>query len=324
MAGEFDFEGLDDVEDTTAGAAAPDAPDTSAGAEPGKAGDAGADTSAAAKPDAKAADASTTPPDTAAKPNAAAKPDTGAPNPREFVPVATHIEERNQRRALQTENDRLKAELAALKNPPAKVDPPAEPDFAENPKGYVDQKFQSALEKLENAQKTTQQTAEQVAEQRFMAHLGETERQFVASTPDYIDALGHLRQIRATELLTLNPDLTQGQVIDIIRREELTLAANLVRSNRNPHEVAYTLAKARGYTPKAAAAAAPAQPNAASKPNGAAATPNLSHIPDPKQLPPDQTLGSGAGSPSVGEDVLTDDDAFDSAMSEVFGKRKRA
>lgn len=243
----------------------------------------------------------------------AAEPAKEAPKDEpKTIPLASHLEERNKLRQemdeLRRQHQATMAELEKIKNPPKP--PPAEPDFAADPKGYVDHRLRSAVEKLEGKTEQTAKTAEQAAlesaQTRFHTHLQQTEQAFLAQTPDYYDALNHLRQIRVTEITTLNPELTQEQVVTALRNEELQLAANLVRSGRDPHQVAYQLAKARGYAPKAKDA-----------------DKVLPDVPGQKVLPPDQTLGSGAGSPNSGETFLDDDEVFDKAFSEMFG-RKRA
>jgi hypothetical protein len=254
--------------------------------------------SEAAKPDDKAKDAS--------------KDDKTEPK---TIPLATLLEERNRHKAEQEQTKatlkQLQEQIAALSAPPKK-DPPPEPDFAADPKSYVDHRVKSAVEKLEGAQQQTAKTAEQAqaeaAQTRFMTQLGQTEQTFLAAQPDYYDALNHLRGIRIAEITTLNPELTQEQVIGALRHEELTLAAQLMRSGRDPHQVAYQLAKARGYTVKA---------------KDAVPDKVLPNVPGQKVLPPDQTLGSGSGSPDAsGETFLEDDEVFDRAMSEMFGKKR--
>jgi hypothetical protein len=249
-----------------------------------------------------------------------AKPPERAADPqpeRKSIPLAAHLEEKNrwERRATETEQSlkAMRAELEALKNPPKP--PPAEPEFTADPKGYVDTKLGAALKQLETGTKeatTRAERAEQSAEAaRFFQHLNQTEQAFIAQQPDYVEALNHLRGIRVQELVTLNPSLTEQQVKQILQNEEIQLAANLLREGRNPHEVAFTLAKTRGYTPKAPPPA-----------NGAGNV--LPHVPTQKQLPPDQTLGTSAGSPDAsGESFLNDDEVFDKAFNEMFG-RKRA
>jgi hypothetical protein len=101
-------------------------------------------------------------------------------------------------------------------------------------------------------------------------------------------------------------------------QEEVQLAANILRTGRNPAQVAYALARARGY--------APAKPPEPPKPEPKPATTEkiaelLPKVPDPVKLAPDLTLGTGTGSPISGSDI--DEDPFDAAYKEMFG-RKRA
>lgn len=315
------FEGLDDAEDVPASAETrtevPDEKPVEATAE---------------KPAEKPADApvdkpAEKPPEvTAEKPAekaAIAEKPPEQPDPRKWVPVGAHVELRNQMKAMQEE-------LQKLKNPPAPPPPkpelPAQPDFTQDPKGYVDHtkayvdhKVQAALEQLESGQKAATQTAEQAAAQaaetRFFTALTTAEQQFVAQKPDYYDALGHLRELRAQEILLFDPGITQDQMKEILQREEMQLAANILRTGRNPSEVAYNLARARGYAPKPAVA--PKPPEAEKKPEL-----KLPDVPEPKKLPPDLTLGTGTGSPVTGDD--SNEDPFEAAWKEVFGARKRA
>jgi hypothetical protein len=226
------------------------------------------------------------------------------------IPLAAHLEER---KALKSEMDQLRAEIAALKNPPKA--PAPIPEFQDDPKAYVDHKAQSVVERLEatskqveEAQKTAQMSAQQAERVQFQNYLQQTEAQFVAQTPDYYDALGHIRQIRAKQLQVFDPNITQEQIRDVIIREEMGLAEQIARQGRNPSQTAYEIAKAYGYTPKAAQQAA-------------AAIAELPKVAGPKQLPPDQTLGTGS---APVDDTTGEPDAFEQAFGEMFGKKKRA
>lgn len=264
-----------------------------------------------------------TPAEPAAEPEkAAAKPEKPEaqtpPEPKEprQIPLAAHLEERNKLRS-EIEQERaarktLEERLAKLENPPKPPDP--EPDYVADPKGYVDAKVKGALEKLnaeklaplteqvEKSGKTAEQAAAEGQFQRFMGDLASSEQVFMQSKPDYYDALGHIRTIRFNELQIAHPEATQEQIANAVRQEELQMAAALMRQGRNPHDVAYQIAKARGYTPKAAAPPAPV----------------VGTVPAQKQLPPDQSLGAGAGGGDAPEEEA---DPFDTAMKEMFRKR---
>jgi tRNA nucleotidyltransferase (CCA-adding enzyme) len=62
---------------------------------------------------------------------------------------------------------------------------------------------------------------------------------FSQSTPDYYDAMKHIRNARAMELKILVPDITDDQVNNQIRQEEIGLASQLMRQGSNPVEYAY-------------------------------------------------------------------------------------
>jgi hypothetical protein len=238
------------------------------------------------------------------------------------IPLAAHLEERNKLRS-EIEEERksrkaLEERLAKLENPPP---PPKEkPDFITDPRGYVDetvnsgvqtalQKLQEIEQRVEKTGKTAEEAAQESRMNAFLNHLGGLEAEFRTKAPDYSDALEHLRKVRVAEIQLLNPAVTQEQLIQIIRNEEIQLAMGLAQAGKNPHEVAYQLAQARGYAKKAP-------------------TPELK-LPEvkggPQQLPPDQTLGSASGNAPEEKDEENPDglDAFDAAFKQMFS-RKRA
>jgi hypothetical protein len=227
------------------------------------------------------------------------------------IPLAAHLEER---RAFRAELDAMKRELEAFKNPPKA--PPPTPEFTEDPKAYVDHRVQSALEKLEGQTKQieqVQQTAQQATQQseavQFSQTLQAAEAAFVKETPDYYDALGHVREVRVNQLKLLAPGITDDQIVAQIRQEEFGMAQQLARAGRNPIQTVYELARAYGYQKKAA----PPPANVTQLPN----------VPGPKQLPPDQTLGTGDGGGTQEVDAQNSD-PFADAFAEMFGKKKSA
>lgn len=230
--------------------------------------------------------------------------------PSQTVPLAVLLEERNARKQRDAEFEKLRAELEGLKNPP-KV-PAAAPAFETDPKGYTDHKVQSALAELEatkktieQAQETAQQSQQQTEQLQFSQHLEAAERAFVKETPDYYEALGHVRNIRANQLRLLAPGISDEQIGQQIGREEMQLAMQLARENRNPIATVYQLAQQFGYSRKAPAEAL-----------------ELPKVPGQRQLPPDQTLGSGAGGGGGGDEKEDQPDPFDQAFGEMFGRRK--
>ena len=229
------------------------------------------------------------------------KPEAKVEKPEHSVPVRTLVEERRQ---WQAEKKALEERLAKLETPPK---PPEAPP--EDPKAYADFKVKAALEQLEGTKKeveqirqTTQQSQAQTEEIQFGQHLQVAEAAFVKENPDYYEALSHVRQIRAQQLKLLAPEATDQQIAQQIGREEMGLAMQLARSNRNPIATVYELAKAYGYQRKSQEKV------------------ELPDVPGQRQLPPDQTLGTGVTTESDAKD--DDGDPFDEAFAAIYRPRK--
>lgn len=218
-------------------------------------------------------------------------------------------ETRSENKTLKSELAQLRAQVEALAKPKA-ADPapePPEPDFLADPKGYVDQKVQGALAKLDKAEKATQETAEQVkqreANEAVLRATQTAESQFYAQTPDYPEALQHIRGVRTEQLKELFPDATAEQINNHIAFEERETARMLVQQNRNPAEFAYKMARTLGYQQKAA----PAQKPAA----------------QPIDKDAVRTLGSGGGSGAPADEAGNSMPEFAAARAEVAARFKR-
>lgn len=240
-----------------------------------------------------------------------------------FVPLSALQEARSELKA-------LKAEIAELRNQPrltpeekqrlasleqTQTAAQKDPDFLEDPKGYIDTKLtkaQEALKKLDEAEAgRKKQEEQQRTVQTIVSNIGAKEQEFVKSTPDYNDALAHARSVRAQQLALIYPNATPQQITQQIGNEELSAAAQVLQSGGDPAAFAYAYAKTLGYAPKAPAAAANNQQAAA---NG--------------QKPADKdaarSLGGGGGADSTPEPEENPmEDAFNNALAERFGVKKR-
>lgn len=239
----------------------------------------------------------------------------------ENIPLAAYLEDKNR---WANERKSLEDRLAKLENPPKA--PPSEPAFEDDPKGYTDHKLNSALEQLKQHQgeaqkqleqvtQTAQQTRAQSEQIAFARHLETAEAAFVKQNPDYFDALQHVRNIRSQQLRLMAPGITDEQIEQQIGTEEMNLSMQLAQAGRNPISTVYQLAQAYGYQKKA------------SQDGGDGGDVQLPNVPGQRQLPPDQTLGTGASGRHQGGDDTNDGepkDAFDQAFGELFGRRKRA
>ena len=181
------------------------------------------------------------------------------------VPLPALHEERARRRELQQQlqqeraareemERRVQARLEQLTQ--AMTPKPVVPDFNENPAEHLKH---SVEEVRQTAQLTQQQIAEwrqQQAAQEQLSIAAEkvraAEAEFVRETPDYQNAVTFMLESRTREFEAFGHDPATAKRM---AAEEMAQGAiaNAARGI-NPAEVAYKLAKARGYTAQAAAA----------------------------------------------------------------------
>lgn len=211
---------------------------------------------------------------------------------------------REERAARKQLEQRLAAIEARSQQPaPAAAQEEEGPDFLADPKGYVDanaKKLKELEDKLEKGKKEEEdkQKAQQQVQETWNKVIS-SEQEFAATTPDYHDALNHVRGVLRTQIELANPDLedqirtehpeaTDEQVKQElssrihrqIQIQEFQGAAHLLAKGKNPSKVYYEYAKVLGYKPKAAVPAA----NGVGQP--AAAKPDKDAV---------RSMGSGGG-----------------------------
>lgn len=275
--------------------------------EPSAAPEPAAEPVAEAAPEAKAPE-----PAAAEAPAPAAAVPAPAKEPDRVVPLAALLEERRQSEA------RIRALEDKLAKPePAKAVPTPEIDYTQDPRGYVDARVDKALHELEALKKQgaerIEQTHAQVADLQLVSAINAAEAAIAGDTPDYQDALTHVRQVRLQQLQLINPQATAEQLYAHLGQEERQMAAAELGQGRNPFKLLYEVAKTFGYQVPAAKIAPVATATAAA--NGS--TPVLS---------PDLTLGkTGGAAPDTArvDDGDGEEDILTAAFSERFG-RKRA
>lgn len=200
-----------------------------------------------------------------------------------------------------------KTRLASLQQTADKAQ--KDPDFLEDPKGYIDRQAQetkNALKKLqeENAQ-SQQREAAQTELNQLLGTVSAHEQTFIATTPDYHDAVTHMRTVRASQLQMLYPQATPEQITRQITSEEINAARQILSQGGDPVQFAYNFAKTLGYTPKSQAAAATTT-QAAPKVDKDAA----------------RSLGGGGGGDLVEEDNEDGMSPLRDALRERFGVKK--
>jgi hypothetical protein len=187
-----------------------------------------------------------------------------APEVKKVVPLAALHEERRARQELQrqlAEDRRQHQETMARFNQriEALVTPQRQaPDREQDPVGYLDERIgQVALTQqqlIQQNQFREQAQRQAQAMEQAQNHVRSVAHEFVKTTPDLGDAVTHLNTMRTRELIALGNDPTQAATRAAQELDEASIAWAV--NGRNPAETAYELAKARGYTPKAAQSAA--------------------------------------------------------------------
>lgn len=191
-----------------------------------------------------------------------------APLKQDVVPQQALHEAREQNRQLRAKIaelealPRLTAEdaqlLKELREQRAKPPEERDPDFLQDPKGYIDakeRKIAAALKKLEEGDTQRKQAEEQQRQQQqqiaaIVTNVQHHEAAFVKETPDYHDALTHARNVRSQQLKMMFPQATDAQISQQISMEELSAAAQILQSGGNPAEFVYNYARTLGYAPK--------------------------------------------------------------------------
>jgi hypothetical protein len=249
-------------------------------------------------------------------------PDTGAGDAKDkLVPLSALHESRETIKALKTQiaalesQPKLSAEdaelLKDLRAQKQAAQAPKEPDFLEDPKGYVDANVKKTAKELETLREESRRGQEQQAQQQqlnqILSGVHQHEQSFVKATPDYHQAVDHIRTVRASQLQMLYPQATPQQIQQQIVSEEIGAAAQVLRAGGNPAEFAYNYAKTVGYQPKAPVPDPNAPANGAAKPDKDAV----------------RSMGGGGGAEKDDSDEGAAMPELAQALAERFGVRKR-
>jgi hypothetical protein len=266
------------------------------------------------------------------------------------------VKEREERIKL-NERTRLLLEAINTKQTPAAAeteDKDPEPDKDSDPLGHLEwrnRKLENTVNEMRTGRQQEQQVsaAEREEQQVYGTFSADLERE-AAADPAFADAFVHLRETRYRELgfIYADIDITDtAQVATLTGQEQAALSQNIkqafyneqimvargaMKAGKSPAKVVANLARARGFVPKAAAAAAEAAPAARvpAKPgNGAAAPARVEAAPQGtvsdqleqirQNAAASRSLSDAGGSP--GGDltperiVAMDDDEFEQLVS---------
>jgi len=182
-----------------------------------------------------------------------------------FVPVQALHEERERRRALESELGQFRERFARADerqkalNELLALDPSGSTKAAQDapidPEKDIFGAFKQAMGKISALEAALKQSDQrytaQTEEQRVMSAYRDDAQAFAVKAPDFGAAYQHLLSVRNQELEALGvTDPSQRQ--QIMSQEERSIAAQAFQARRSPAETIYTLAKLRGFTGKQA------------------------------------------------------------------------
>ena len=207
------------------------------------------------------------------------------------------------------------AQMQQQMGQPQPAEQVVEPDPETDPIGAL----KYARDQLRQMQEMTQR---QQYEQQLAVAAQQAASQFRSQVPDYQDAYQYARMSRAQELAAFGAP--EYAIPQILAQEEMQLVHNALQANRNPAEIIYSFAKARGFAGK----------QAAPEPAPAPAAPSLPHpqvTPDPALQQAKKAVAASATSsgPPASKGQISEQDlmrlngaAFDSAWNKLFGGNK--
>jgi len=259
---------------------------------------------------------------------AAANPDTAAeagqaalePPGREgrFVPLQALQEERAEKKQLRDELRQYREwqnQLAQrLQQMPAAQAPQA-PDPQTRPLDYINHvlgNMQATTAELQQWRQQQEAAAQQqAAVQRTLDWAGAQEREFSKTQPEYHDAYRYAADTRDKELQALGytDPATRS---NIVRMNTAEIINNAIHQGKNPAELVWDYARARGFTPKGGRKSGEAEAQAKIAAGLQAAGGKLN-----------QGGATGEGEMSAKDlSGITDPEEFEKAWKKVFGKRR--
>jgi hypothetical protein len=175
-----------------------------------------------------------------------------------FVPLQALQEERAEKKQLREELRQYRewqAQLAQrLQQMPASQ-PPQAPDPQTRPLDYINHvlgHMQSSTAELQQWRQRQESAAQQrAAVQQYASWATNQEQEFAKNEPEYHDAYRHAADARDKELQTLgyaDPAIRAN----IVRMNTAEIINNAIQQGRNPAELVWEYARARGFTSKGA------------------------------------------------------------------------
>lgn len=235
-----------------------------------------------------------------------------------FVPLQALQEERAEKKQLREELRQYRewqAQLAQrLQQVPVQPQQAA-PDPQKQPLEYINHVLGSMQASTAELQQWRQQQ-ELAARQRATAQhysdwAGAQEREFTQAQPEYPEAYRYATETRDKELQALGYSDPAVRA-DIVRQNSAEIVRNALSQGKNPAELVWEYARARGFTPKGGRSANPTEAHAKIAAGLQAAGGKLNQ-------------GGAAGEAEMSAKDLSnisDPEEFERAWKKLFGKRR--
>lgn len=174
------------------------------------------------------------------------------------IPYPQYKREKELRQAAQAEAQEQREKYARIDERlnilNEKLSPKEEiPAYEEDPFEHLRQRENQTGETIENLQRQmeefNQQNEAQRAQQELTQRVVASENEFRKVHADYDDAIQHLREGRAKEYMAMGIS-DPAQIENMLNQEAVQLAQMAQHNNANLPEMAYNIAKSRGYQGK--------------------------------------------------------------------------
>lgn len=179
-------------------------------------------------------------------------PDVERVGEKRMVPVSALQKLRRERQEQAAEYAKLQGQVAAFQAAMQQLQQPAQPQqqpaappsIEEDPIGAL-QHTQRQLAELNNTIQS------QLQAQQFQHAYVSAANAFSAQNPDFRDAYNFAIERSAAEYRVMG--MNDQQIAQQLRADEMAMVQKSLQAGRNPAELIYNLAKAKGYEKKAAA-----------------------------------------------------------------------
>lgn len=187
--------------------------------------------------------------------------------PKGFVPQGALHEERQRRKELQAEIQRLQQEqqsryqtleqrFAQIQRAMQEQNAPKPPSYDEDPLGNLRhgvEYTQAQLKEIAERQQRAEYEAQEIARrQQYVGAIQnavvQAETEFTKENPDYLDAVAYMKGLRVAQYKAMG--MSEQEAVSVVTGEAYQVAERALQTGRSPAEVAFEMAKAAGWKKK--------------------------------------------------------------------------